>query len=153
MSIDLGPQLPGPLIDALANEDVTVQRGRVIVIVTTDDSGQPHPALLSYREVDAQSVSSLRVVTYQGTSTTENLLTRANVTLIFVDERFSYYVKGSAQVARSTGNGNQALAYFDLTVIQVLEDSPGSDEGDAYITSGIEFHNPWNTPRRTAPDD
>ena len=149
MSTDLGPQLPQPLIDALANEDLTVKRGRAILVITSDDSGRSHPALLSYREVGTTSESSLRIVTYEGTSTTNNLRARGNVTLVFIDERFSYYVKGRA-AALLTGSGDAGLAYFDVTVEQVLEDAPGADEGGAYITSGIEFHNPWDSPRRTA---
>ena len=149
MSTDLGSQLPRPLVDALRDEDVTSERGRAILVVTSDDNGRPHPALLSYREVGVEDESSLRVVTYEGTSTTKNLRARSNVTLVFVDERFSYYVKGTASDARLGTSGDRSLAYFDVTVEQVLEDAPGADESGAYITSGIEFHNPWDSPRRT----
>ncbi len=149
MSTDLGSQLPQPLVDALRDDDVTLERGRAILVVTSDDNGRPHPALLSYREVGVEDESSLRVVTYEGTSTTKNLRARRNVTLVFVDERFSYYVKGTASDAPLGTSEDTSLAYFDVTVEQVLEDAPGADEGGAYITSGIEFHNPWDSPRRT----
>ena len=152
MSTDLGTQLPQPLIDALRDEDVTAPRGRAIIAVTSDDGGRAHPALLSYREVGVTGESSLRIVTYEGTSTTKNLRARSNVTLVFVDERFSYYVKGAA-INVSPSHGDAGLAYFDVAVEQVLEDAPGADEGGAYITSGIEFHNPWDSPRRTGLTD
>jgi hypothetical protein len=150
MSTDLGSQLPHPLMDALREEDVTVERGRAILVITSDESGRAHPALLSYREVGIESDSKLCVVTYDGTSTTKNLRARQNVTLVFVDERFSYYVKGTATTASLKANGNAGLAYFGVVVEQVLEDAPGADEVGAYITSGIEFHNPWDSPRRTS---
>lgn len=149
MSTDLGNQIPHPLMDALSEEDVTVERGRAILVMTSDESGRAHPALLSYREVGVKSDSRLRVVVYDGTSTTKNLRARQNITLAFVDERFSYYVKGTATAASLNATGDARLAYFDVVVEQVLEDAPGADEGGAYITSGIEFHNPWDSPRRT----
>lgn len=149
MSIDLGSQLPQPLIDALRDEDVTRDPGRAVLVVTSDDSGRPHPALLSYREVGFEGESALRIVTYEGTSTTKSLRARGHVTLVFVDERFSYYVKGTASVASLSARGDSGLAYFDVSVEEVLEDAPGADEGGAYITSGIEFHNPWDSPRRS----
>ena len=148
MSTDLGSELPQPLIDALRGEDVSAPRGRAILTVTSDERGRAHPALLSYREVGVNGESSLRIATYEGTSTTTNLRARSRVTLVFVEARFSYYVKGVATHV-SPPHGDAGLAYFDVAVEQVLEDAPGADESGAYITSGIEFHNPWDSPRRT----
>lgn len=157
MSKDLGPQLPQRLVDALRDEDVTHARGRAILVVTLDDQGWPHPALLSYREVGVLNETALRLVTYEGTATTKSLRTIGKVTLVFVDERFSYYVKGTASSIAAGGvsaaaGGDSGLAYFDVSVDRVLEDEPGADEQGAYITSGVEFHNPWDTPRRVAQD-
>ena len=54
MSDDVGRELPDDLFDALWYEDVTVERGKAILITTADANGWPHPALLSFREVGAR---------------------------------------------------------------------------------------------------
>ena len=151
MSDDIGRELPPDLFDALWYEDVTVERGRAILIVTADENGWPHPALLSFREVGARDPNTIRLVTYNGSTTTRNMRENGRTTIVFVDERFTYYVKGTAKEipAHLTGTGEH-FATMDVQITQILKDFTGSDEEGAYITSGITFHNPWPTGGRPA---
>jgi hypothetical protein len=113
------------------------QSGRAIVISTVDDNGWPHPALLSYREVSAPDPTTLQVVTFDGTHTTANMRSNGKLTLIFVDERMTYYVKGSATEIPSEPGAS--FATMTVAVEQVLEDAPGDGEEGTSITSGITF--------------
>ena len=148
MSDDIGKELPDDLFDALWNEDVTGRRGRAILITTADSNGWPHPALLSFREVGARDRNTVRLVTFNGSTTTRNMRENGKVTVIFVDERMTYYVKGAAKEipAHRVGAGPH-FATMDVTITQVLRDFTGADEAGAHITSGITFHNPWNSGR------
>ncbi len=140
MSREVGPQLPDDLYRILADEPPETQRGRAIVLLTVDPSGYAHPALLSYREVGARSRETLRVVVYAGSNTTTNLRANALATVLFVDERFVYYVKGKAQEIPAHCTGADAhFATFDVAITSALADAPRADEAGAHLTSGITF--------------
>ncbi len=144
MSDDIGKELPDDLFDALWNEDVTGRRGRAILITTADSNGWPHPALLSFREVGARDRNTIRLITYDGSTTTTNMRENGKVTVVFIDERMTYYVKGAAkEVPAHLAGADPHFAIMDVRITQVLRDFTGEDEAGAYITSGITFHNPW----------
>ena len=151
MSDDIGRELPPDLFDALWNEDVTTERGRAILIITTDATGWPHPALLSFREVGARDANTIRVITYNGSTTTRNMRDNGMITIAFVDERMTYYVKGTAkEIPPHLVGSSEYFATMDVNITQILKDFTGEDEEGAYITSGITFHNPWPTGGRPA---
>ena len=138
MSKEIGNRLPDALYAKLHAAGPTDQSGQAIVISTVDESGWPHPALLSYREVSAADPTTLRVVTFDGTHTTANMRANGKLTLIFVDERMTYYVKGMAtEVPAEAG---ASFATMAVAIQQVLEDAPGAGEEGANITSGITFN-------------
>lgn len=143
MSKEVGPELPDDLFHALWDEDVSRQSGKAIVVVTVDPDGRPHPALLSFREVGARNRSTLRVVTHSNSRTTDNMRLNGIITLVFVDERMVYYVKGDAKEIPFVRAGtSQHYATMDMKVHQVLQDFVGADEAGSYITSGITFRRP-----------
>ncbi len=151
MSDDVGKELPDDLFDALWNEDVSAERGRAILILTADANGWPHPALLSFREVAARDRNTIRVATYAGSTTTRNMRENGKITLAFVDERMTYYVKGAAkEIPAHLAGAPPGLATLDVKITQILRDFAGADEAGAYITSGVTFHNPWPTADRAA---
>jgi hypothetical protein len=140
VSREVGPQLPDDLYRILADEPPETQRGRAIVLLTVDPAGYAHPALLSYREVGARSRASVRLVVYAGSNTTTNLRSNAMATVLFVDERFVYYVKGTATEIPAHRTGADArFATFDVTITSVLADAPRADEAGAHLVSGITF--------------
>ena len=149
MSDDLGNNLPDDLYNTLLNEDVTISPGKAILITTSDLDGWPHPALLSYREVCAIGRNTLRIQTYTGTYTTRNLQTNGIITLVFIDQTMTYYVKGTAAEELSISSLNfDNVTISNISISQILRDYTSQDEAGAYITTGITFHNPWQTKRR-----
>ena len=95
MSTDLGDQLPSDLLAKLS-APMSPSGGTAIPICTIDPNGWPHPALLSANEVSAPNNTSLVVATFDGTTTTRNLRANGKLTLVFVDDSMTYYVKGTA---------------------------------------------------------
>ena len=59
MSQLLGKDLPAPLLMRLSGGEIAAHEGKIIPIVTVDDAGWPHPALLSYYEIAAKDASTL----------------------------------------------------------------------------------------------
>ena len=139
MSIELGNELPDDLYGALSAGAAGAASGTAIVVSTIDAEGWAHPALLSAGEVTARDRHTLRTVTYADSRTTANMRANGKVTLIFVDERMTYYVKGTAVETPSPSGTSADCATMDVTVHQVLADSAGPGEGGARITSGITF--------------
>ena len=140
MSIDLGKELPHDLFHELSDVDPSEQGGKVIPILSVDADGWAHPALLSYGEVGARDRSTLRVITFEGTKTTENLRSNGLLTLLFIDEGMTYYVKGKTkEVPAARVGGGSGHAYMDMAIAHVLSDAPGVGEEGAQITSGIMF--------------
>ena len=141
MSTELGNELPDDLYRALSAEAVGTASGTAIVVSTIDGEGWAHPALLSSGEVTARDRHTLRTVTYADSRTTANMRANGKVTLIFVDERMTYYVKGMAAEGPSRPDTPTGFATMDVTVHRVFADSAGPGEGGATITSGITFAN------------
>ncbi len=139
MSTDLGAKLPSVLLDRLAQPPSALQV-TAVPICTLDRDGFPHPAMLSYGELEAGGPGDVRVSVYAGSRTARHLADDGRATLLFVDEAGAFYVK-----ARSTGPSRPhperpQLAIFDLRVSAVLEDAPDpSREAATAITSGIRF--------------
>ena len=140
MSVDLGNRLPDDLYRQLSEVEPSEQGGRAIPICTVDEDGYAHPALLSYGEVGARDRSTVRVITFEGTKTTANLRTNGRLTLLFIDEAMTYYVKGTArEIPHERAGGGPGHAYMDIAVTHVLSDAPGAGEEGARITTGIIF--------------
>lgn len=149
MSEDLGNIIPDDLYNALNHEDVTASPGKAILITTSDSQGWPHPALLSFREVGAKDRNTIRIATYSGTNSTQNLKNNGVITLVFIDQSMTYYVKGFATIISSDLPASpEQLAIMDVSIFQILRDFTSEDEEGAFITSGITFHNPWTSKRR-----
>ncbi len=140
MSRELGGDLPDDLYDALRSGGAGTASGTAIVVLTVDADGWAHPALLSFNEVMARDRGTVRTITYAESRTTGNMRANGKVTLIFVDDRMTYYVKGAANEVPSGPLGQPAhVVTMDVKVRTVLSDSAGPDEGGAAITSGITF--------------
>lgn len=132
MAIPVGKELPSRVLSILGRS-AGRNKGKVLLILTTDSSGWPHVAMLSHWEVFAGDAKNIRIATYASSGTTENILRTKKVTVVLVERATAYYVKGTAepQVAPKLG-GN---LFFNVRVDSVLKDGlPGSK-----ITTGIRY--------------
>src|SRR5205809_3243895 len=141
MTRSLGPSLPPPLVERLAQRDPEARLGMALPFVTVDPDGRPHPMLLSYLEIRAYDTRTVGLVIGARTRSARNLTERAVATLLVIEADTTVYVKlrtvdGPLPVA---GAGEYGLGYFLLAVEEVLEDAPADWEGAMRITSAVRY--------------
>ena len=82
--------------------------GKIIPIFTLDESGWPHPALLSYYEVVAKNSTTIDIALWKNSSTARNLRQTNKVTLLITDKGVNYYLKGSVKELQNRDTGYPA---------------------------------------------
>ena len=138
MSQVLGRELTEELFNRLKGEEVTSKMGKAIVLVTVDDKGWAHPAMLSYYEVVAKDRSRIDLAIGKTSTTAKNLRRTGKITLLITDSGMNHYLKGNARETRESMAGLSFMSLFRVEIEQLLEDQ----EPDAVITSGITFNRP-----------
>ena len=87
-----GRVLPEDLLRRIGQTGLPFEEA--ILMLTVDKESWPHVAMLSRWEVFAPDERTIRVATYLGSRTSNNLLRDEKVTLVFVNETMSYLRKG-----------------------------------------------------------
>jgi hypothetical protein len=134
----IGKELTQELFERLKGEDVASAMGKAITVVTADDQGWPHPAMLSYYEVVAKGRSRIDLAIGKSSTTARNLRRRGKITILITDRGINYYLKGSAREIRESMEEVPFMSLFRVEMEQLLEDQ----EPDAIITSGVTFQRP-----------
>ena len=135
MSKLLGQELTEPLLQRLSGAAVASHEGKIIPIVTLDEDGWPHPALLSYYEVVAKSASTLEMAIWKDSSTANNLRRIGKISLMIADAGVNFYLKGVVKELEKEMPGAPQVSRFQIAVEQLLEDQ----EPNAQITSGMTY--------------
>ena len=135
MSQLLGKELTEALLKRLSGQDVKAYEGKIIPIFTLDESGWPHPALLSYYEVVAKNLTTIDIALWKNSSTARNLRQTNKVTFLIADKGINYYLKGSVKELQAEIPGIPLQSRFRVTTEQLLEDQ----EPNAEITSGLTY--------------
>src|SRR5688572_25025712 len=135
MSQLLGKELTTELLERLSGSDVESHEGKIIPILTIDEAGWAHPALLSYYEVVAKTVSTLDMALWKDSSTARNLRSTGKITLMVSDRGVNYYLKGSVRELEYEMTGAAPVSRFQITLDQVIEDQ----EPNAEITTGLTY--------------
>ncbi|HVO94296.1 MAG TPA: hypothetical protein VMT22_15710 [Terriglobales bacterium] len=131
----IGKALTAALLDRLSGRAVEKLEGKIIPIFTLDESGWPHPALLSYYEIVARDASNLDLAVWKDSSTANNLRRAGKVTLMITDKEINYYLKGAVSQLQSEMAGIPQVSRFRVALQEVLEDQ----EPNAQITSGLTY--------------
>ena len=135
MSQLLGKDLPPALVQRLSGAEIESHEGKIIPIFTIDDSGWPHPALLSYYEIAVKNASTLDMALWKDSSTSKNLRQSGKVTLMISDKGVNYYLKGSVRELYYEMPGAPPVSRFRVALEQVIEDQ----EANAEITTGLTY--------------
>lgn len=138
MSKLLGKELTEELFNRLKGDDITSKAGKAIVIVTVDENGWAHPAMLSYYEVVAKDRSRIDLAIGKTSTTAKNLRRTGKITLMATDSGMNYYLKGNGCEVRESMEEVPFMSLFRVELEQLLEDQ----EPDAVITSGVTFSRP-----------
>ena len=135
MSRLLGNELTKALLKRLNGQDVGIYEGKIIPIFTLDESGWPHPALLSYYEVVAKNSTTIDIALWRNSSTARNLRQTNKITFLITDKGVNYYLKGKVKELQAEIPGIPLQSRFRVTTEQLLEDQ----EPNAEITSGLTY--------------
>jgi hypothetical protein len=135
MSQVLGKELTPALLERFGGSRVESHEGKIIPILTIDEAGWAHPALLSYYEVVAKNSTVLDMALWKSSSTANNLRRTGKITLMVSDQGTNYYLKGSVQELEYEMTGAAPVSRFRVTVEQLIEDQ----EPNAEITTGLTY--------------
>lgn len=138
MSRRLGNQIPEDFRRKLRSEDLSTLEGRALLLLSLDEAGFPHPAMLSYREMGSPDSRTVRFAMWKGTTTGRNIRRNPSLTLVAVDGEMSYYLKGRASVFREDSETFPGCSVYDFRVEEVLEDR----EPQIPVTGGIAYRHP-----------
>ncbi|MBI2087676.1 MAG: pyridoxamine 5'-phosphate oxidase family protein [Deltaproteobacteria bacterium] len=138
MSQLVGKELTKELFDRLKGEEIASQVGKAIVLVTVDERGWAHPAMLSYYEVVAKDRSTIDLAVGKTSTTAKNLSRTGKITLLVTDRGVNYYLKGEARELKESMDGVPFMSLFRVAMVELLQDQ----EPDAMITSGVTFSRP-----------
>jgi hypothetical protein len=154
MATLVGDALPDDLLERLSGRALASCTDKVIPIFTVDLEGWPHPALLSYFEVVAKDRRNIRLATYTGSNTTNNMRRNGKLTLVILDARVAYYIKGEAQELRPQMQCAPHNAKLNLVVEQVLTDQTDEQyEPGAYLSGGVTYYNPNRAAQQKQAED
>ena len=135
MSQLLGKALTPALLERLGGTQIEAHEGKIIPILTLDEEGWPHPALLSYYEIVAKDPTTLETSVWKNSSTANNLRRAGKITLMVTDQGVNYYLKGSVRELEYEMTGAAPVSRFRITLEQVIEDQ----EANAQITTGLTY--------------
>lgn len=135
MSQVLGKELTPALLERLSGSRVESHEGKIIPILTIDEAGWAHPALLSYYEVVAKNSAIVDMALWKSSSTANNLRRTGKITLMVSDQGTNYYLKGSVQELEYEMTGAAPVSRFRVTLEQLIEDQ----EPNAEITTGLTY--------------
>lgn len=143
MSKLVGDKLPDDLYGRLSGSDLEACAEKAIMVCTVDSNGWPHPAMLSYFEVIAKDAKALRLATYKDSSTAGNVRRNGKLTVMIIDERTAYYIKGTARELAPRMVCASHNSKLDLLIEQVLADEANEEfEPGVYVTSGVTYKRP-----------
>ncbi len=135
-----GTELPDDLYARLSGRDLQACAEKAILICTVDANGWPHPAILSYVEVIAKDRRNIRLATYKASTTTNNMRRDGKLTIVILDERLAYYIKGKAEEVAREMECSPHNSKLNLKVEQVLADEANEEfETGVYIASGVTY--------------
>lgn len=135
MSRLIGKTLTEEIRQRLSGATMTHLEGKIIPIFSVDETGWPHPALLSYYEMVACDSSTIDMALWRDSSTAKNLRRDGKITLMISDKDINFYIKGTAEELQYELAGAPQVSRFRVTVEELLEDQ----EPNAQITSGLTY--------------
>lgn len=134
MSRTPAPGLPSVLAARLDGRDPGSQEGFTVALVTTDQTGWPHVALLSAGEVLFHD-EEIRLGLWPSSTTTDDLTRDGRGLLHAVDDGAAWLVRLAARRGPDIDEPGTRLAAFRCRVEDVQEDRVGY----AVLRGGISF--------------
>lgn len=130
----VGRDIPQELAEYIGDIGRRRESGVVVLLISIDEGGWPHVAMLSLWEVVLKSPKKLVIATYSNSTTTRNLRERRLLTMAFIDRGMAYYVKGTASMIKVVEDIAPSVATFqvDVSVVMVEEVAEEIESGISY---------------------
>jgi hypothetical protein len=136
MPRSVGDQLPDSVRLLLDGSDLAGREGLTFLLLTTDDDGWPHLAMLSVGELLSTDSRTLHAGLWLHSSTSKSLGDHRRAMLAIVTNGTAYYIQVEAIRGPDLDRGPDGrLAHFVLHIRDVQEDSAEY----ATLTSGVTF--------------
>lgn len=138
----IGAELPDDLFRWLS-DGVEANAEKVILVCTVDANGWPHPAMLSCLEVIAKDRCNIRLAPYKNSSTTRNMRLNGKLTMMVIDERVAYYIKGTVEELQRDMRCSPYVSKLNMRVEQVFTDQADEQlESGVYVASAPTYRDP-----------
>jgi flavin reductase (DIM6/NTAB) family NADH-FMN oxidoreductase RutF len=141
MSTHVGSVLPPALFARLSVEQALAHAACAMVVVTLDDHGWPHPAMVSSLELVARDPGTIRVALPASSRTVRHVSRDRRLTLVVADAQAVHYIKTTATLLPAALIALPGCALIDAVVEHVLEDAPHAGEA-ARVVSGVTIARP-----------
>ncbi len=135
MTREIGNRLPAQLLPLIDGHDLEAGAGETFLLLTQNDTGWTHVAMLSVGEIVATSESEIRLALWPRSNTTENLSRTATATLMIVHGGATYYLRLRTDRRPDLNIEGVSRSFFVAIIEAVLEDTVGY----ATMTSGPKF--------------
>ncbi len=135
MTRQLSAELPDVLCRLLDGSDLEGREGETFILLTVNEDGWPHVALLSVGEVLALSPRELRLALWPKSETTANLQRTGLATLATFLDGTAYYIELASRPLPRDERMPGSQAAFSAQVRRALADTVGY----ADLTSGVRF--------------
>lgn len=139
MSVSIGKELPEAAVAMLDGSQAHEQVGKIALLLTVDDDGFPHVALLSPGEVLACGKSEVRLALYGSGKTIENIASRSRLTLAILEPGLCCYVKGSGVVMEAEVPPGPIQPFAARRVDVEIEDVLLDSEVGAAVETGPRY--------------
>jgi hypothetical protein len=137
----VGKELDPAIFERLSGHALERVADQVLIVISLDDAGWPHPALLSYLEVVAKDRSTIRLAPYRETTVARAARRRDKLTLVILGERLACYIKGTVSELAPRMLSAPENVKLNLQVEQVLTDATDERmEGETYVASGVSYY-------------
>ncbi len=135
MTKELDTSLPAPLRRLLDGERLESKVGETFVLVTINEEGWPHLALLSVGELFSPASDEVRIALWPGTRTTANLRRGGRATLAAFLDGTAYYIELEVEPLAVAARPGDSLARFRARVRRSRADRVEY----ADLVSGVRF--------------
>src|SRR4029453_1867125 len=117
MSRSIGDTLPHNVLERLDGRNLDAVSDRVLVVCSFDVRGFPFPVLFSYFETIALDPRAIRLAMYSNSRSVQNARREGRLTLVLVEDRVAYYIKGHVrELSRSMPDApHKATLHFEGT--------------------------------------
>ncbi len=129
-------ELPIDIFELLNGQELEKKQHEAMLLLTVNEEGYPHNAMVSVGEVVALNHHQLRIGLWPNTSSTANILRSKKATLVIIYAGKAHYIRLSLKSLGILPNAEYKRERFEAEVVWLR-----SDEAKyADITSGIQIN-------------